>query len=316
MEGVMLNLTDKELIERFEEDCRIKGLTEGTIQSYKSPLRILATYLQNKGLSLLHINREILREYIGFLRERKINQKTIENHFSAISAFCEYLVYEGLMDKNVALEVRKRYLRRYKNNGNGYGQRKLISVEEMARFINSIPDIRDKAMALLFAKTGIRRKELIAIDLDDINWENMSITLKPTAKRSNRIVFFDDETAMVLGRWILKRDSIAKPDCKALFVSYQTGERLNRSGVYNAFIYWAERAGLHNPNSNKIEDHFTPHCCRHWFTTWLRRNGMPREFIQELRGDARKEAMDLYYHIDLEELKKAYLSCIPKLGII
>jgi hypothetical protein len=31
---------------------------------------------------------------------------------------------------------------------------------------------------------------------------------------------------------------------------------------------------------------------------------MPREFIQELRGDARKEAIDVYDHIDRKELSR------------
>lgn len=42
---------------------------------------------------------------------------------------------------------------------------------------------------------------------------------------------------------------------------------------------------------------------------------MRREFIQELRGDARREAIDIYNHIDLKELKEAYLAAIPQLGI-
>jgi integrase/recombinase XerD len=42
---------------------------------------------------------------------------------------------------------------------------------------------------------------------------------------------------------------------------------------------------------------------------------MRREFIQDLRGDSRREAMDIYDHIDLKELKEAYLACIPQLGI-
>jgi len=40
-----------------------------------------------------------------------------------------------------------------------------------------------------------------------------------------------------------------------------------------------------------------------------------REFIQELRGDSRREAIDIYDHIDLKELKEAYLAYIPQLGI-
>jgi integrase/recombinase XerD len=93
------------------------------------------------------------------------------------------------------------------------------------------------------------------------------------------------------------------------------GGRLNRNGVYLAVTKAAERMGLHNPNSDRTEDHFSPHCCRHWFTTHLRRAGMPREFIQELRGDVRKEAIDIYDHIDKKELRESYLAHIPQLGI-
>jgi len=42
---------------------------------------------------------------------------------------------------------------------------------------------------------------------------------------------------------------------------------------------------------------------------------MAGEFIQELRGDKRSEAIDIYDHIDKDELQKSYLACIPKLGI-
>jgi len=38
---------------------------------------------------------------------------------------------------------------------------------------------------------------------------------------------------------------------------------------------------------------------------------MPREFIQELRGDVRREAIDIYDHIDKEELRKSYLAYLP-----
>jgi integrase/recombinase XerD len=40
---------------------------------------------------------------------------------------------------------------------------------------------------------------------------------------------------------------------------------------------------------------------------------MPREFIQELRGDKRRDAIDIYDHIDGDELRRAYLAYIPKL---
>ena len=80
--------------------------------------------------------------------------------------------------------------------------RKLIRVEDMARLMNSIVDPRARAIAMLLAKTGVRRGELIAMDIDDINWDKYSINLKEKAKRSNRVVFFDEECATVLRRWL------------------------------------------------------------------------------------------------------------------
>ena len=311
----MLRLTSpEELLKSFAEDCRLRGMTDESIRRYKSSLRIFLKFLEQKEASLDSVNMEVLRDFLRYLRfERKAKEKTLENYFSALSAFYDYLAFEGLVSSNVILPFRRRYLRRYKN---GYDdpERRLLSVEEMSRLVNSIMDPRDKAIAVLLAKTGIRRGELLRIDVDDINWEDYSIMLKPTPKRSNRVVFFDDECAIVLRRWLRVREKL-NPKTNALFISYNTLNRLSRNGVWNAIVKYAKRLGFHDPNSPRLEDHFGPHCFRHWFTTWLLRNGMPREYVKELRGDKRREAIDIYHHIDKEELRRAYLACIPKLGV-
>jgi integrase/recombinase XerD len=312
----MAVLSDETVIQLFEDDCHVRGLSEHTIVSYLSTLTLFSRWIKGRGYELLSVDKEILKEYIAFLRSRDVHQKTIENRFSTFSSLYDFAVFEDLVEKNIVKEIRKRYLKPYKENNGGTGQRKIIGVEEMSRFITSIVDLRDKAIVLLFAKTGIRRRELVSIDLGDICWDDMSIMLKPTHKRSNRVVFFDYECMLVLRKWLAKRELLATPGNRALFVSYiDRKARLNRNGVGYIFVKWAERAGLHDACSERLEDHFTAHCCRHWFTTVLRRAGMPREFIQELRGDKRRDAIDIYDHIDREELRKSYLAHIPQLGI-
>jgi len=304
--------TDEELIERFLEDCRLQGMTEETVRVYRSCLRIFLAFMK---VPLQKVTREDLREFLRHLREdRKNSQKRIENYFSALSSFYNYLLYENIIDTNPVLPVRKRYVRRYKAQ-ESEAVRKLISIEEMSMLINSTLSIRDRAVITLLAKAGIRRGELLSIDLDDINWQEQSITLKPKAKRSNRIVFFDDECARVLKRWISLRNTMNITEkTEALFIS-GAGNRIDRNTVYGIVTRNAERVGLHNPKSDRLEDHFSPHCCRHWFTTWLIRNGMPREYVKELRGDSLNEAIDIYNHIDVEDLRKSYLACIPQLGL-
>jgi len=204
-------------------------------------------------------------------------------------------------------------MQRYKIDGEIHTH-KIISIEQATDLVDSLMDVRDKVIVLLFLKTGIRLGELVSLDMDSINWQDQSLILKITKKRSNRIVFFDDEVAHYLKRWLAIREGRDGSEEKALFLS-SWGHRIGRNGIGRIIRKAAIRTDLHDARSDRMEDHFSPHCCRHWFTTHLRRAGMPREFIQELRGDVRREAIDIYDHIDKEELRKSYLAHIPQLGV-
>ena len=301
------------LIQDFVKDCQLRGMSPRSIPHYGYIPKVFKNYLEGQGVDFQTVDKDHLRGFIEYLRiEKGVAGKTVENYFAVLSTFYDYLTFEGLVSSNPVLPIRRRYLRRYKDNS--MQERQLISVEAMGRLINSEMDIRNKAIIALLAKTGIRRGELISLDVDDVDLVEMRIKLKPTAKRSNRIVFFDAETAFILRRWLKVREGRNKKGIPALFLNAM-GDRLDRGGVLLLVAEAARRVGLHNPDSERMEDRFSPHCCRHWFTTHLRRAGMRREFIQELRGDSRREAIDIYDHIDLKELKEAYLAAIPQLGI-
>jgi len=301
------------LIQDFVKDCQLRGMSPRSIPHYGYIPKVFKNYLEGQRVDFQTVDKDHLRGFIEYLRiEKGVAGKTVENYFAVLSTFYDYLTFEGLVSSNPVLPIRRRYLRRYKDNS--MQERQLISVEAMGRLINSEMDIRNKAIIALLAKTGIRRGELISLDVDDVDLVEMRIKLKPTAKRSNRIVFFDAETAFILRRWLKVREGRNKKGIPALFLNAM-GDRLDRGGVLLLVAEAARRVGLHNPDSERMEDRFSPHCCRHWFTTHLRRAGMRREFIQELRGDSRREAIDIYDHIDLKELKEAYLAAIPQLGI-
>jgi integrase/recombinase XerD len=309
-------LSNSILIEMFLEDCHIRGFTQRTIDTYASDLK---TFFNQVTRPALEVNLSELRRFLIWLRdERHLVDSTISTYYSALHSFFEYLEFEGHVENNAVPRFRRRYLAFLRKNSRGsFGnsERQLISVDDMRRLINSIMGPRDKAVVTLLAKTGIRRQELVNIDIEDIDWVEQSITLKTTAKRNNRLVFFDDECTRILRRWLQSRDNWHVDDnVKALFVNEQS-KRLNRNGIYNLVTKYAERLGLHDPHSKDLKKRFTPHCCRHWFTTHLRRAGMPREHIKELRGDSRAETMDIYYHIDRKELRDSYLAHIPQLSI-
>ena len=269
-----------------------------------------ASFLQG---DLKTVDKETLKSYLGYLKdERRLKKKSIRLAFTALASFYDFLEDEKLVTSNPVRSMTK-YLRSYKQS-NESQNKQLISVDEAAMLVNSVLDTRDKAIILLLLKTGIRCNELLSLDIQDLDLTEMTIRLKPTPKRSNRIVYFDQETADVLSRWLKAREARNKFGSSALFLSNR-GKRPEISGVEKMVVKRAEKVGLHDPKSNRTESHLTPHCCRHWFTTHLIRSGMSRDFVKELRGDVRGDAIDIYIHIDRKELQDSYLAHIPQLGV-
>jgi len=298
-------------LEDFIADGKIQGWTERSIEGYYYHIK---RYLEVINKDPRDVDTEDLRKFLTYLDKRKISNTTVEKYFAAVSSFYKFLEYEEEITRNPVPKFRTRYLKNRMKNKNGGAKRQLISIEQMRNLINTILDPKDKAVVITLAKTGIRLSELVKIDIGDINWTEQSIKLKPNGKRSNLLVYFDDECGRVLKRYVSVRDDLAKPDEKALFINYY-GERMRRRAIEDMVSKYAQRLNLHNPTTNDLEERFTPHCCRHWFTTHLRRAGMPREHIKELRGDSRTETMDVYMRIDEKELRESYLSYVPKLGI-
>lgn len=300
------------LIQDFCDDARIRKLSDLTITNYRYSINLYKKFIENKNIDLKSSNKDAIRDYVSHLTTLGRRSKTITNHLAALASFYEYLVYEDMIPTNPVKPVQKRYETVYKN-GSDKQTHKLISIEDAAKLVNSVVDIRDRALILLFFKTGIRKGELVDIDISDINWQEQSILLKPKKKRTNRSVFFDDETNKVLQYWVAARKTRNRKGSEALFITPRG--RMSRPAVDYIMRQAAIRAGLHDPNSLQMEDHYSPHCCRHWFTTYLLRAGMSREFVQELRGDITRDAIDIYNHIDREELRESYLAHIPQLGI-
>lgn len=291
------------MIKEFVNDCNARGLTPHTVETYRSNVQFFLHRCKQK------CTLDELKTFLNELREKGHQGSTLKGYFSAINAYYEFMIFSGATKYNPIPSFRKRYLR-VKTQHNGENTRQLINIEDMAELISLARMILPRTMMLFLAKTGLRRGELISMDVYDLDLEKMEFRVKPKAKRSNRLGFLDPELTAALREYLDWRELRAKDD--ALWISYE-GTRISRNFVYHTVTKLASRLGLHD-SRGPLNKKFTPHCFRHFFTTHLRRAKMPREFIQELRGDRRKDAVDIYDHIEVEELRRTYLACIPSLG--
>ena len=308
--SIPLEPTTSDLIERFRDDCTLRDMV--TTMDYVYRTRAYCAFLEKRGKNPLNADRDDLRAFLAHLKTKGLKFRTIDAIYTSLSAFYEFLMIEELVEYNPILPFRKYYLRRYKND-NDSEIRKLINVEDASKLVNSILDSRDRCILVMLFKTGMRVGELTSLDVEDIDLNKGEVMLKLKKKRTNRVLFLDNETIAVLERWIVARKNRKGAESQALFLS-KIGTRITKRTVENSIERHAERLGLHKPGA-RLEDRFTPHCCRHWFVTHLLRAGMPRDFVKELRGDTRGEAIDIYNHIDKKELRDSYLAHVPQLGI-
>ncbi|MGD0950916.1 MAG: tyrosine-type recombinase/integrase [Methanotrichaceae archaeon] len=302
---------NSDLLEGFSRDCRMRNIKN--IQPYKVYIKQYLELLSSRSKDANSADKGDLMDFLSSLRQRGLKQASIEKAFTALSSFYTYMVDEELISNNPITSFKRRYLRKYKDE-NTSEDRQIISVEQASLLVNSTLNSRDKAVLVILLKTGMRRGELCSLDVSDIDFKNMALKLKSTSKRSNRVLFFDSEAEYVLRAWLQFRNRKDKRGTPALFLG-QFGGRISSREISHIVTKHASRVGLHDSESKCLEHRFTPHCCRHWFTTHLIRAGMPRDFVKELRGDVRHEAIDIYNHIDKKELKESYMAHIPQLGI-
>jgi integrase/recombinase XerD len=300
-------LSNEELIKQFGIDCNSRNFSKKTCKTYILSAKAFADRLE--GQSLLQIDSDDLIDYINYLRrDKQLKEKSIDTTFCAISALYDFFDYRNLTS-NPCRKIRQRYLHQYKEDQE---RRKIISIQEASALVNKIISSRDRAMVLLLLKTGIRIAEMISLDISDIDWKEQSIELKPTHKRTNRTVFFDNETKNILTRWMMSRETWNSND-PALFLGKHGRVKVNM--VEKMFQKYATMAGLHNQASKRLKDRLSPHCCRHWFTTVLMEAGMRLEDVQVLRGDKLRGAIGPYYHPNMKKLQQSYLAHMPILEV-
>jgi len=229
------NNNASDLIQRFHEDCDLRGMVSTMDYIYRA--KEYCAFLETRGKNPLTVGRDDMKAFLGQLKARELKFGTIKRVYTCVSAFYEFLIAEELVEYNPILPFRKYYLRRYKN-GSDSESRKLIGVEDASRLVNSILDSRDKCLLVLLFKTGMRVGELTSLDVGDVDLDKGEVTLKLKKKRSNRVLFLDDEAIAVLQRWLAARKNRKGAEDQALFLSNpHSALKLQMASIFSCYRF-------------------------------------------------------------------------------
>ena len=187
----------------------------------------------------------------------------------------------------------------------------ILTRSEAKRLIESTAtdkprDIRDRAILEVLYSTGIRRAELIALRIYDVDFDNATLRIERGKGGATRIVPLTESARSALKLYLEEARSVFARETTQtrLFVSSRSGGPLDDADIVRIVEKAARRA--------KIKKHITPHTLRHTCATHLLKGKADIRQIQKLLGHRRLSSTEVYTHVEISDLREVISRCHPR----
>lgn len=288
----------------FLEYCETeRNYSSHTIDSYRLALAQFFDYLRQGDAippELEEIEPMDISPFLGWLHERGHNRNSLRMKISAIKSLFKFCRKKGFIENNPAAMVATPKV-----------EKKLPSfllkneVDKMFGEFNPDDPLesRNWALAELLYSSGMRISEALQLNVCDIHANGG--TIKVTGKGAKeRIVPIGSKAIDALGAYMKNRPVLKRnPEESALFLSAR-GKRMNSTDAYRVI-----NKAMQNVTEAKQK---SPHILRHSFATHMLDNGADIQSVSEMLGHASLSTTQVYTHISVERLKKAYNKAHPK----
>jgi integrase/recombinase XerD len=270
-------------VEKYKNALLGDKKSENTVREYLNIVENFLAYIQKDPEKVTSADIEKYKVYLAV--EKYYSKNSIYTAIKAIQSFYRYLRLDTAINISVP--------RRPKQNP------KYLTLSETTRLLEAArQDLRDYAILILLAYTGLRVNELCNLKISDIDFAEKVIHVLSGKGDKDRIVIMEDKTLEALKNYILVR----MPVKDYLFTS-QKKTKISSTHVERLVRTYALKCGI----TKKV----TPHVLRHTFATTLLRNGADIRFIQQILGHASLATTQIYTHVDDQSLKYAYEKAKP-----
>jgi site-specific recombinase XerD len=157
-------------------------------------------------------------------------------------------------------------------------------------------DVRDRALLLLLATTGLRNKELRSLELRDIDWRRAEILVRRTKARRDRVVPLLQEAGKALADYVLH--ARPKIDNSRVFLSHRppVGPFRTSGAISRIVRSRLERSGL------ELSRVAGAHLVRHSLATELVGQRRPINEVADLLGHRSIDTTAIYVKVALPQL--------------
>jgi site-specific recombinase XerD len=299
----------------FLDGQRIRGLSLCSLRAYAFDLLNLIRWFTTTSTQLSQLNQAKLRDYVRFQLDHKQKPaaQTVNHRVSVL--FSLYRFYYGCDIPSQSSDTRKTQAHRF---GGSRTNRVLsgirvriprrvvvpLSADEVARFWRSFRTFRDLSIVALMLFNGLRSRETISIQLQDLHFAQGEILVRGKGNRE-RILPVAQETIRVLQNFL--RWERPPTDSQYVFVSLKgrlRGKPMTLAGLRSLFRHHRRKTTVVKAN---------PHRFRHTFGADMIRAGVSVPALMRLMGHSQIHTTMLYVHLSPQDVWQEFHQAMLKL---
>jgi integrase len=179
-----------------------------------------------------------------------------------------------------------------------------LSVDEVARFWSSFRTSRDLAIVGLMLLQGLRSREVIALNREDVRLPEAQICVRGKGEKT-RFLPLAPEAVQLLDHYLcLERPPVATPSLFVSLKGHARGARMTPAGLRSLFRHHRRTTGVKKAN---------PHRFRHTFATDMVRAGVSLPALMRLMGHANIQTTLVYVEITPMDVYQQYARAAAQL---
>ena len=260
--------------------------------------------------------RDDFRAYLRYLGRENYARAAIRLRFSALRSFYKFLVRRGIVPatpiKNIQLPKLERRLPRFLT-ADQMGALLNAPFTEFAELSQAAKDegkeldrtifFRDTAILETIYSCGLRISELCGLKVEDLDPAERLVRVRGKGKKE-RLTPIGDHALHAIETYWLTLPHIPERNEPIFWATGSTPRPVAPRVIQARLKTYLARAGL--------DPEITPHKLRHSYATHLLDRGADLRSVQELLGHAHLSTTQIYTHVTIERLKKAYDSAHPR----
>lgn len=277
-----------------------KKLSNNTLQSYRRDIMQFRDFVMKNNINFAKAKEEDIKDYLKELQQEGKKTSTASRSLASIRSFYQFLLRTKKAKNDPTVSIQSPKIEKRVPC--------VLTSDEVELLLDQPKDVdlkgtRDKAMLEFAYATGMKVTEIIDLDIDDINFNEDTVTCSNGKK--SRTIPLGALAEKALREYIDKARPILIKDenNKALFVNVN-GSRLTRQGFWKIVKYYKEQA--------HIEKDITPHVLRHSFATHLLQNGADLKAIQTMLGHSDISSTQIYMQFQDAGIKDVYKKAHPR----